>query len=216
MKVVQRLEYTRLAEALADRGLVDAATSQQILQQCAKSGELYTELLVQSNLVADWELARIVSETFTLPFLPVDAYEPAKDIAKDLDPAFLHRHCIVPLDRVGIRLSISMPGMVSADVLASLGHQAKATIVPLVGSVAANRNWLSSVLGGGDTLAAANAAKGASSKKAAAGPPLLEMADLPEPASAGAAPQADSAWDALFDEADQQIQQQNQKKKDAA
>ncbi|TAJ24891.1 MAG: hypothetical protein EPO68_00755 [Planctomycetota bacterium] len=221
MKVVQRLEYTRLAEALADRGLVDAATSQQILQQCAKSGELYTELLVQANLVADWELARIVSETFTLPFLPVDVYEPAKDVAKGLDHEFLHRHCIVPLDRVGIRLSVSMPGMVSADVLASLGHHAKATIVPLVGSVAANRNWLYTVLGGGDAGAAAkanpNAPKGTGSKKPAA-PSQLEMADPLPQAGAGAiaGPEPDGAWSSLFDDADQQIQQQNQKKKDAA
>jgi hypothetical protein len=217
MKAVQRLEYTRLAEALADRGLVDAATSTQILEQCAKSGELYTELLVQANLVADWELARIVSETFTLPFLPLDVYEPAKDIAKGLDHEFLHRHCIVPLDRVGARLSVSMPGMVSADVLASLGQQAKATIVPLVGSVAANRNWLYTVLGGGDASAKAapNAPKGPVPKKEAAAPKLLEMADTAPP-SPEAAPEADTNWSSLFDDADQQIRQQNQKKKDAA
>lgn len=216
MKVVQRLEYARLAEALADRGLVDAATSQQILAQCAKTGDLYTELLVQANLVADWELARIVSETFTLPFLPVDVYEPAKDIAKDLDHAFLHRHCLVPLDRVGIRLSVSMPGMVSADVLAGLGHQAKATIVPLVGSIQANRNWLYTVLGGGDASAhaAPNAPRGAGPKKEAAAPKLLEMADSAPTLPAGAEP--DGNWSSLFDDADQQIQQQNQKKKDAA
>lgn len=215
MKVVQRLEYTRLAEALADRGLVDAATSQKILQQCAQSGELYTELLVQANLVADWELARIVSETFTLPFLPVDVYEPAKDIAKGLDHAFLHRHCIVPLDRIGIRLSVSMPGMVSADVLANLGHQAKATIVPLVGSVNANRNWLYTALGGGDAAAKAapNATKGPPPKKEAAAPKMLEMADAAPPAAAA---EPDGSWGSLFDDADQQIQQQNQKKKDAA
>jgi Type II secretion system (T2SS), protein E, N-terminal domain len=204
MKVVQRLEYTRLAEALTDRGLVNATTCQQILAQCTKSGELFTELLVHTNLVADWELARIVSETFALPFVPVDIYEPAKDVAKDLDQEFLCRHCLVPLDRIGDRLSVSMPGMVSADVLGALGTLAKATVVPLVGSVAANRAWL----------------------HAAYGPPVIEEGqpgfDMTMGAGGGGAQHPDDPstgdgdWLTLFDNADQQVKEQNQKRKDAA
>jgi hypothetical protein len=233
MKVVQRLEYTRLSESLADRGIVDAASSQKILEQCATTGELYAELLVRSNLVADWELSRIVCEIFGLPFLPVDVYEPAKGIAKDLDHDFLRRHCLVPLDRIGLVLSVSMPAMVSADVLARLGQQAKATITPLVGSVMANRSWLTANLadGSGPRVATKTPPAGprplAATAKPAAAPPLeqVNLVAAPEPMVDPTLPvvqngdiAAEGDWLSLFDNADQQIQKQIQKKpgKDAA
>ncbi|MBM3977062.1 MAG: hypothetical protein FJ299_08740 [Planctomycetes bacterium] len=204
MKVVQRLEYTRLAEALTGRGLVNATACQQILAQCTKSGEPFTELLVQSNFVADWELARIVSETFSLPFVPVDLYEPAKDVAKDLDQEFLCRHCLVPLDRIGDRLTVSMPGMVSADVLGALGTLAKATVVPLVGSVAANRAWLNTTYGR-PVVEESQPAVDMSLGAGGAG------AQNPDDPSTG-----EGDWLTLFDNADQQVKEQNQKRKDAA
>lgn len=197
MRVYQRLEYPRLAEGLAERALVDPAVSQQLLVQCAKTGELFSELLVSTNQIADWELSRVVCEMFGLAFLPTDVYEPSRDARKGIDPAFLYRHCLVPLDRVGPMLSVAMPALVSAEVLSQLAHTTKASVIPLVGSVVSNRRWLETNL---------QAAPLAAPKHAQPGAAPVAHGDLA----------AEGDWLNLFDTADEQVQQQLKRKQGGA
>ena len=142
MKTNQRLDLERLAEALEERGLVEAAALSSILHHGVGHGTLFTEVLVQENLIADWELSRVACELFGLAFLPVDCYEPASEALENLDHDFLRRYCLVPLDRFGEVLTVAMPAMVTADVLAELSKQSGCRVLPLAGSVISNRAWL--------------------------------------------------------------------------
>lgn len=173
----QRLEYGRLAEVLAERGLVDSRALQDALQFSARGGPPFPEALVTANLVADWELSRIVAELYGLPFITVDFAEPDPKALVGLDSHFLVLNGIVPLSRHGKVLTVLMPSLSTSDTLEHIARSAGVAILPIVGTVRSNRMWLDQ-----------------------------KLVTKPEPAPAAALPSKDEegegAWSSLFDEAD--------------
>lgn len=138
----QRLDYNHLAEVLGEKGLVDPATLQHILQQSVGGGELFPEVLVRENLVADWELSRTTCEAFHLVFLSLDFYEPSSEAVELFDAVVLHQYCLVPLDVYDDLLTIAMPALTPSEVLDELATKLGKTIQPVVGTVTSNRRWL--------------------------------------------------------------------------
>ena len=142
MKSRQRLEYGRLAEVLAERGLVDQRALQDALQFSARGGPPFPEALVTANLVADWELSLLVCDLYGLPFLTVEIADPEPKAAAGLDTTFLVEKGIVPLSRHGRVLTVLMPSLSTTEVLDSLSRKSDLVVLPIVGTVRTNRKWL--------------------------------------------------------------------------
>lgn len=138
----QRLGYQRLAEVLKERGLVEPQAIDEILQLAAQGGPAFPEALVGANLIADWELSRLVCEIFNLPFLSVDIAAPDPGALEGLDRGFLVQTGLVPLVRFGKLLTIAMPAIVPAETLGLLSARTDFTILPVVGTVNTNRRWI--------------------------------------------------------------------------
>ena len=102
----------------------------------------FCEALVTSNLVSDWDLSKVVCETFQLPFLPVDLIEPNPAAMEEIDVKLFHKHQIVPVDVFGQVMTLAMPGLVPAEVLAHVAAQTDRIVLPLVGTVESNRRWI--------------------------------------------------------------------------
>jgi hypothetical protein len=146
MKHNQRLDYARVAEVLADRGLVEPQALREALQFSGQGNLPFPEALVSANLVQDWELSRVVCELYNLPFLTVDVIDPDPKALKGIDPTFLVENGLVPIGRFGQVLTICMPALVPADVLGMLAAQTDLFVLPVVGTVRTNRKWLESNL----------------------------------------------------------------------
>lgn len=142
MKNSHRLDYASLAEVLGQKGLVDPQRLKLTLQSSQRGPIPFTESLVADGLIGDWELARVVCEIYGLPFLPVDFYSPSKDVLTGLDFDFLRQHRLAPLARHKRVLTICMPGLVPAEVLAVLASSADVQVMPVVGTVNGNNKWL--------------------------------------------------------------------------
>jgi len=71
VKISHRLEYARIAEILAERGMAEPRAVQEALQLSGRGSLRFPEALVTANLVADWELSRVVCEVYNLPFVTV-------------------------------------------------------------------------------------------------------------------------------------------------
>jgi hypothetical protein len=142
----QRLEYGRLAEVLAERGLVEPQALREALQFSLQGNMPFPEALVTANLVADWELSRVVCEIYNLPFLSVDATEVDTKARQGIDPQFIQENALVPLFRFGQVLTVCMPALVPAEVLGLLAAETDLFIVPVVGTVRTNRKWIESNL----------------------------------------------------------------------
>lgn len=148
MKYTQRLDYGRLAEVLHERGLANLDAIRELLQLSQDGGMPFCEALVTSNLVSDWDLSKVVCETFQLPFLPVDLITPNPAVVEEIDVAFFHKHQVVPVDLFGQVLTVAMPALVPAEILAQISAQSDCVVLPLVGTVESNRRWI------GDNLSA--------------------------------------------------------------
>lgn len=183
MKHSQRLEYPRLASAIVERGLCDAKKVDEALHIAENGHGAFADVLVNSNIVSDWELSNVVCDIYGLPFLTVDVVEPDPAARRGLDLQFLATHGLVPLYRCNGVLTVSMPGMVSADVLGEMTATTDLTILPVVGSVQSNRRWIAKVLE--DEIKAAL-------------PSAPESADAEQPMA---------GWDQLFDVADAAVHQ---------
>lgn len=142
MKTNQRLEYSRLADVLGERGMCEPQALREALQFSGRGNAPFAEAVVSASLVSDWELSRVVSEIYNLPFLTVEMYDPDPVARKGLNTAFLIEHGLVPLNRYGQMLTVAMPGMVPAEVLALLAADTDLTILPVVGTVQSNRRWI--------------------------------------------------------------------------
>lgn len=138
----QRLDYSRLAEVLHEQGIANVDAIRELLQHSQQGGLPFCEALVTTNLVTDWDLSRIVCETFHLPFLPVGMIEPNPEAQRDIDLGLFATHQLVPLDRFGHVLTVAMPGLVQADVLATISASTDLAILPVVGTVETNRRWV--------------------------------------------------------------------------
>lgn len=189
MKYTQRLDYGRLAEVLHERGLADIDAIRELLQLSQEGGMAFCEALVTSNLVADWDLSRVVCEVFQLPFLPVDLMTPNPAALEEIDNDFFRKHQLVPMDLFGEVMTVAMPGLVPAEVLAQASAMTDCSIIPIVGSVESNRRWCSEHLsaapapemeGGWESMFdAADAGLSADPGAEAAADPLAALDDPP-------------------------------------
>lgn len=142
MKLSQRLDYNRLAEVLAERKLVEPGAINELLKGSNDGGQAFPEALIAANLIGDWDLSRVVCEIFQLPFLPVEFIKPNADLLGMFDPVFLQDSGLVPLARFGNVLTLAMPALVPADILAMLAAETDMVLLPVVGTVTTNRRWL--------------------------------------------------------------------------
>lgn len=142
MKHNQRLDYSRLAEVLAERGMCEPQALREALQFSGRGHSPFAEAVVNANLVADWELSRVVCELYNLSFLPIDMVDPDPKARAGLNVAFLIEHGLVPIGRYGNVLTIAMPGLVPAEVLGMLAADTDLYILPVVGTVRSNRRWI--------------------------------------------------------------------------
>lgn len=143
MKLHQRLDYQRLSDALVDRGMCESQALREAMQLSGRGNPSFVEAIVNANLVGDWEVGRVVSEIYNLPFLPVEQCNPDSRALEGLDIAYLSEHGLVPMGRFGGVLTVAMPGLVLAEVLSGIPiAEGELTILPVVGSVVSNRRWI--------------------------------------------------------------------------
>ncbi len=137
MKRPQRLEESRLEEALCERGLLLASVTDG-----RDKKEPLSCSLVNSGEVGDWDLSKVVSEVFQLPFLPVEYAPPPISLWDELPQEVFREYCIVPLCRHGALLTVVLPGFASTQVLDEVAKATGLRLSPVVGTVLSNQRWL--------------------------------------------------------------------------
>lgn len=129
---------------MAERGMVEPQALQEALDTCTKGGVAFPTALVNANLVADWELSRVVSELYHLPFLTVEMCAPDKEAFDGIGEDYIRETGLIPLSRYGEVLTVCMPGLVAAETLGLLSAELDVFILPVVGTVRTNAAWIES------------------------------------------------------------------------
>lgn len=193
VKGIEKITSVRLAEILTDRDVVSSEVITDALYAQDKDGEPFVQVLVNSGHITEWDLAKLVTENFNLPFLMAGNYQISEEAQKRLPKETLFEHTIVPLDAFGDIVTVAMPVMLSYDELAKIQKDHDCDLFPYVGLITENKKVLSDLHKdypkwldeqGKKKAAAASAAKSAA------------------PGSGG-----DSDWMSIFDAGDEAIQQ---------
>ena len=110
MKGVEKLTAVRLAEILTERNSVSSEVITDALYASDTQGESFVDTIVGGGHITDWELAKLVTEHFNLPFMMAGNYSIPDDAKSRLPKELLFQHTMVPLDMETILNSVARTG----------------------------------------------------------------------------------------------------------
>ena len=98
-----------LGELLVARGAIGREDLQRGLAKQAESGGLLGEILIDLGSLDEVTLAITLAEQADLPYIPLGAEDPLEpDLARWVNRAYAYRHGVVPVGRLGRRLTIAL------------------------------------------------------------------------------------------------------------
>lgn len=142
MKGIEKITSVRLAEILTERAIVTSEVLTDALYAHDRHGEPFVQLLVGGGHITEWDLAKIVTENFNLPFLMASNYQISEDAKKRLPKEVLFKHTLVPLDVFGDILCVAMPVMMPFDEINRIQKEHGCDLFPYVGLISENKKVL--------------------------------------------------------------------------
>lgn len=142
MKGIEKITSVRLAEILTERAIVSSEVLTDALYSHDKHGEPFVQILVSGGHITEWDLAKIVTENFNLPFLMAGNYQISDDAKARLPKEVLFRHTMVPLDVFGDIVCVAMPVMLSYDEINRIQKDHSCDLFPYVGLISENKKVL--------------------------------------------------------------------------
>lgn len=101
MSHYRRAKRKRLGDILVDEGVVTRDAVISALHEQQKNQRLLSDILLDGNDLAPYDLARVVVEEYQAPFLDLDRHAFHKDLVERFPAELLHAAAVVPLDRFG-------------------------------------------------------------------------------------------------------------------
>ncbi|MHC4393600.1 MAG: GspE/PulE/PilB domain-containing protein [Planctomycetota bacterium] len=120
MSDLDRITKKPLGRLLIDEGIVTPDQVDQALIEQERTGELLGEALVKAGYTTETEIVRTLCEQFGKPFCKASLYDVAKETLALLPARLLVENCFVPLDRFGNVLIIAMGGLLDAATIAQM------------------------------------------------------------------------------------------------
>ena len=142
MRGLEKLNYVRLAEALAQDGNLDQSYLSEILKESDRDDSHFPALLIRDDVISEWELTRITSEHFGLPILFPMQYDLDPKVFQMAEDEFILKNNILPLGRFGHIITVVMPVLSPFTVLEQIEKMLKAEVFPFVGPISENTQIL--------------------------------------------------------------------------
>lgn len=142
VKGIEKLTSVRLAEILTERSAVSSEVITDALYAQDRLGESFAQVLVSGGHITEWDLAKIVTEHFNLPFLTASNYAVSDEAKKRLPKELLFKHSMVPLDVFGDLVCVAMPVMLAYDELQRIQKEHSCELFPYVGLISENKKVL--------------------------------------------------------------------------
>ena len=125
MSTGSRATRRQLAEILADEGVVARDDVDQALQLQKSTGEALGTILLDMNCITPPDIAKVVSIHYQVPFISLGNYDFESKLVTLFKPDFLHKHKIIPFDRVGQMLLLAVAEIPPEKSLAEIPRKTK-------------------------------------------------------------------------------------------
>ncbi|MFT6079069.1 MAG: hypothetical protein ACJA0V_001853 [Planctomycetota bacterium] len=142
MKGIEKITSVRLAEILTERDVVSSEVITDALYSQDKNGEPFVQVLVSGGHITEWDLAKIVTENFNLPFLMAGNYSISDEAKERFPKETLFKYTMVPLDTFGDIVTVAMPVMLSFEDISKIQKEHNCDLFPYVGLITENQKVL--------------------------------------------------------------------------
>jgi hypothetical protein len=142
VKGIEKITSVRLAEILTERDVVSSEIITDALYSQDKHGEPFVQVLVNGGHITEWDLAKIVTENFNLPFLMASTYSISDEAKERFPKETLFKYSMVPLDTFGDIVTVAMPVMLSFEDISKIQKEHSCDLFPYVGLITENQKVL--------------------------------------------------------------------------
>jgi type IV pilus assembly protein PilB len=134
MADLDKITKKRLGEILTAEGVVTQDQVAEAIKIQERTGEKLGEALVKAGFTTETEIAKTLCAQFGRPFLKPTRYDIPREVLALLPPRMLVEHEFVPVDRFGNILTIVMAGLLDADTIAQLQHLSGCAVEVFIGT----------------------------------------------------------------------------------
>ena len=122
---IEKLHRIRLADVLVEEGVLERATVDDALYQQDVEGKELGQVLVEREILTDYDLAKIVATHYGLPYIDVAGFTTKREVVELLPLDFCLFNGILPLDKFGSILTIAVPEVPSPDNIREIAERTK-------------------------------------------------------------------------------------------
>ena len=145
VKGIEKITSVRLAEILTERAVISSEVITDALYAQDRHGDPFVQVLVSGGHITEWDLAKLVTENFNLPFLLASNYQLSDAAKARLPKEVLWKHMIVPLDVFDDIVCVSMPVMLTFDEISKIQKDHNCELFPYVGLITENKKVLTDI-----------------------------------------------------------------------
>ncbi len=124
---LEKLARTRLDDVLLDEGLIERSHIEDAQAEQEMTGNQLSHVLFEREALDEWELAKIVSTHYSLPFIDVSNYAIPRPAVDLLPREFCESYSIVPIDVFGEAMALAVCEMPSPELLKEIIERSKRT-----------------------------------------------------------------------------------------
>jgi len=123
---------TPIGEALATAGLISDEQLKQALARQNQTGKRLGQVLTDMGLVTDRDVAEVLSRQLKVPFIDLKGFILDEKVVKLVTEDFARRYRVLPINRVGDRLTVAMVDPLNVVVQDDLQLRTGRSIRPVV------------------------------------------------------------------------------------
>src|SRR5262245_48381251 len=122
---LEKLHRIPLADLLVEEGVLDRATVEDAQNQQDAEGKELGQVLVEREILTDYDLAKLVAMHYGLPYIDVAGYTTKREVVELLPLDLCQRHAIVPLDQFGPLLTLAVAEVPAPEVVREIASRTR-------------------------------------------------------------------------------------------
>ncbi len=134
MAMIGKLRRRRFGEILVGDGLITHEQLDEALQIQRQSGDALGAILLDLGYIVETDIVKALSIQYQLPCLRPSCYEINRKLLEPFDPVFLHRHLILPIDKMGNLMLLLLQDIPTKDVLKEVQAKSKCDLAIYLGT----------------------------------------------------------------------------------
>lgn len=135
-KVVNR----QLGELLVERKIISKEDLDKALEIQKEKGGLIGDVLVELGLAKEEDIAKALTAQYGFPYLPLSNYEIELEIIKTIPKNVCLQYCLIPIDKIGNNLTLSMGNPLNSQAVEDIEEIAKCSVQVFVSTPTDIRN----------------------------------------------------------------------------